>query len=133
MPGTYVPHGELFFFLMQKEPATMQGSETLGPFFSADIRAPPLFSADVLKKCALLVLHQIAEEERGGEDGCLAPDPGDEGTLDCPKSPMWESEGVALSGDESLSSSESRESNVCNEAPHVTCCMDLVTRSLSLS
>ena len=31
--------------------------------------APP-FSADVLKKCALIALHFIAEEGRGGEDGC---------------------------------------------------------------
>ena len=38
VPGKYGPHGELFFVLIQKEPATMLGSETLGPFFAADIR-----------------------------------------------------------------------------------------------
>ena len=37
----------------------------------------------------------------------------------CPKSPMWESEGEALSEDESVSSSGSREGNVCNDALHV--------------
>ena len=38
--GKYGPHGELFFFLIQKEPATMPGSETFSPFFNADIRTP---------------------------------------------------------------------------------------------
>ena len=45
--------GHYFFFLIQKEPATVPGSETFSPFFNADIRTP-LFSADVLKKCALI-------------------------------------------------------------------------------
>ena len=40
VPGKYGPHGELFFFLMQKEPATMSGSETFSPFFAADIGTP---------------------------------------------------------------------------------------------
>ena len=69
------PHGELFFFLIQKEPATLPGSETFSPCFNADIRNP-LFSADVLKKCALVGLHEVAEEGRSGEDGCHAPDSG---------------------------------------------------------
>ena len=47
------------FFLILKEPATELVGETFSPFFNAN----PLFSADVLKKCALLVLHIIAEEE----------------------------------------------------------------------
>ena len=83
MPGKYGPHGELFFFLIQKEPATVPGSETFSPFLNADIRTP-FFSADVLKKCALLALHFIAEQGSGGEDGCPAPDPGDEWKLGCP-------------------------------------------------
>ena len=28
MPGKYRPHGELFFFMIQKEPAMVSGSET---------------------------------------------------------------------------------------------------------
>ena len=36
-----------------------------------------------------------------------------------PKEPKWESEGEAWSEDESVSSSDSREDNVCNEALHV--------------
>ena len=72
VPGKYGPHGELFFFLIQKEPALAPVDETVSPFFDADIRAP-FFSADVLKKCAFIALHVIAEEGRGGEDGCHAP------------------------------------------------------------
>ena len=55
-----------------EEPASMLGSDTVIPFLNADIRTP-FFSADVLKKCALIALHLIAEEGRGGEDGCHAP------------------------------------------------------------
>ena len=58
VPGKYGPHGESFFFLIQKEP----GSDTLSPFINADIRTP-LFPTDVLKKCVLLALHLIAEKE----------------------------------------------------------------------
>ena len=56
--GSYGPHGELFFFLIQKETATEQVGETFSPL-DADIRTS-LFSA--LKKCALLALPVIAEE-----------------------------------------------------------------------
>ena len=68
VPGKYGPQGELFFFLIQKEPATVLGSKTLSTFFNADVRSP-LFSAYVLKKCALIALHVIAGEGRDG-DGC---------------------------------------------------------------
>ena len=50
-----------------KEPATVPGSETFSPFFNADIRTP-LFSADVLKKCALIAFHLIAEEGKVTEN-----------------------------------------------------------------
>ena len=96
----------------------MPGSETVSPFLNADIRTP-FFSADVLKRCALIALHLIAEEGRGGEDGCHALDLGDEWKLDCPKSQMCESEGDAWPEDESVSSSDSRENHVCNDALHV--------------
>ena len=59
---------------------------------------PTLFPADVLlKKCALIALHLIAEERRDG-DGCHAPGLVDEWMMGCPKSPMWESDGEAWSG-----------------------------------
>ena len=75
-PGKSEPHGELFFMLFQKEPAMVAGGETFSPFFNDDIRTP-LFSADVLKKRALVALHLIAEEGRDG-DGCHVPGLGDE-------------------------------------------------------
>ena len=49
----------------------VSGSENFSPFFNADIRTP-VFSADVLKKCALTALHVIAEDGRDG-DGCHVP------------------------------------------------------------
>ena len=52
VPGKYGPHDELSFFLIQKEPATMPGSETFSPFFNADIRSP--FSLLVSSRSARL-------------------------------------------------------------------------------
>ena len=83
-------------FLIQKELATVSGSETFSPFFNADNRTP-LFSADVLKKCALLALHLIAEEESWR--WISSPGSGDEWEMGCPKIPMRESEGKAWSED----------------------------------
>ena len=68
----------------------------------------PLFSADVLKKCALLAMHVMAKEGRDG-DGFQVPGLGKEWKVG--KSPMWESEDA--------SSTASREGNVCNDALHV--------------
>ena len=90
---------------------------TFSPFFNADIRTP-LFSADVLKKCALIALHVTAEGGRDG-GGCHVPRLGDEWIMGCPRSPTWESEGEAWSEDDSASSGNSREGNVCNDALHV--------------
>ena len=66
VPGKYGPHGELFFFLIQKEPAIVPDSETFSPFINSDFGIP-LLSSNVLKKCALLALHLIAEERRDGD------------------------------------------------------------------
>ena len=97
VPRKYGPHGELFFFLILKEPATELVCETFSPVFNADMRTL-LFSANVLKKCV-------------AEHGFQVPGLGDE----------WkrESEGAALSEDENASSSGSREGNVCNDPLHV--------------
>ena len=59
VPGKYRPHGDLFFFLIQKETAIVPNSEAVCPFFHADIRTP-FFSAEVLKKCAPIALHIVA-------------------------------------------------------------------------
>ena len=40
VPGEYGPHGELFFFLIQNEPAMVSGSQNFSPFFNADIHTP---------------------------------------------------------------------------------------------
>ena len=85
-PRKYGPLDELFFFLIQKEPTTEQVGETFSPFFNAHIRAS-FFSSDVLKKCALLALHIIAEGRDG--DGFQVPGLGDECKVGCPKSPVW--------------------------------------------
>ena len=114
VPGKYGPHGELFFFLIQKEPARVPDSETFSPFMNSDIRTP-FYSADDLKMCALLALHIIAEEGRDG-DGFQVPVLEEEWKMGCPKSPRWESEGEAWSEDEDASSTASREGNVCNDA-----------------
>ena len=39
-PGKYGPHGELFFFLIQKELAIVPDSETFSPFINPDIHTP---------------------------------------------------------------------------------------------
>ena len=57
---------------------------------------PPRFSADVIKKCALLALHIIAEEGREGME-FQVPVLGDGWKMRCPMSPLWESEGEAWS------------------------------------
>ena len=118
LPGKYGPHGELFFFLIQKAPTAMTGSETFSSFLQCRHPLPPLFSVNVLKKCALIALHVIAEEGRDG-DGCRVPGLGDEWKMGCPQSPMWESEGEAWSEDESVSSNGSHKGNMCNGALHV--------------
>ena len=74
------------------------------------------FSADVLKKCALIGMHIIAEEGRGGKSGCRTPDLGDTWKFGCPWSPTWESEGGAWFEYKSVSSRDSREDIVCNDA-----------------
>ena len=95
----------------------MPGSETFSPFINPGIRIA-CFSADVLKKCALIALRVMAEEAMGG-DGLQVPELGEERKMGCQKSPVWESEGDVWSEDESVSSTGFREGNVCNDALHV--------------
>ena len=84
----------------------------------------------VLKKCALVALHFIAEEGRGGEDGCHAPGL-EEWKVGCPKSPMWESEGEAWSEDESWCLLVAFVKAMCATMRCTSSgCMDLVARSL---
>ena len=124
MPGKYGQHGELFFFLIKEELATMPGSETFSPFFTADIRTPS-FSSDVLWKCALFALHLKAEEGRGGESGCQAPGSQDAWKFVCPKSPLWVQLGLKT---KALLQVILERIMRCTSSS----CMGLVTRSLSL-
>ena len=103
------------------------------PFLNVDIRTP-LFSADVLKKCALIALHSVAEEGRGGEDGCHTPDLGDAWKLGFPTSPMRESEGEAWSEDGTEACLQvTLEKTMCATMRCMSLgCMGLVARSLSL-
>ena len=105
VPGKYGPHGELLSFLIQQEPESMPGSETLSTFLNADIRTS-LFSADVLKKC--------------GEDGCHALDLGDEWKLAVQRAQCGKVRAKPGQKTNSVSSINFRESNVCNEALHVS-------------
>ena len=64
MSGKYGSHGELFFFVVKKEQAIAPSNETFSPFINPSIRFA-CFSCDVLKKCALMALHVMAEEAVG--------------------------------------------------------------------
>ena len=64
-------------------------------------------------------MHLIAKEGRDGKGAGQTPDLGDTWNFGCPKTPMWESEDEAWYEDKSVSSSVSRENNVCNGALHV--------------
>ena len=70
-----------------------------------------------LPKCALVALHVIAEEGRGGEDGCT-PDLANEWKLNCPKSQMWEIEDAQWSEDK-VCLQMTLERAMCNEALRV--------------
>ena len=84
VPGKYGPHREVFFFLIQKEPAMVLVSENFSPFFNADIRTS-FFYADVFKKCALIVLHLILRSEEETVMGVTSPGLRDEWKMGLPK------------------------------------------------
>ena len=69
--------------MVQKEPAIALNSETLSPFMNPDNHTA-LFSADVLKKCAVIALHVMAEGGRNG-DGFQVPELKDEWENGLPK------------------------------------------------
>ena len=107
-----------FSSLFRRSPRRCRVARPLAPS-SLLTSAPPFFSADVLKKCALLGMNLTAEEGRGGGSGCRTLKLGDSRRYGCPWSPMLESEGEAWYEDDGVSASVSRENNVCNDALHV--------------
>ena len=82
--GKYGPHGELFLFLIQKEQAIAPSNEIFSPFINPGIRFSCFF-ADVRKKCALIALHEVAQEAMGG-DGFQVPELGEEWKMGCQNS-----------------------------------------------
>ena len=70
-----------------------------------------------VRVCAHCLTRNCGRRKR--RDGCHVLGLGDDWKMGCPKSPMWESGGEAWSEDENVSSSGSREGNVCNDALHV--------------
>ena len=69
----YGPHGELFFFLVKKEPMVLS---ELVEFGRSAVQ--PLVSAETLKACALIGLHLLAAE--GDADSRLSRKPGVDGS-----------------------------------------------------
>ena len=53
VPGRYGPYGELFFFLLKKEPMVLREL----------VRFGPSIPVDAVKACALVGLHVMAEED----------------------------------------------------------------------
>ena len=65
-PGKYGPHGELFFFLLKKEPMVVNEM----------VHIEPSISAETIKACALIGLHMMAEEVAMRLDNDFSPDLG---------------------------------------------------------
>ena len=55
VPGRYGPYGELFFFLLKKEPMV----------FGELVRCGPSIPVGAVKACALVGLHMMIEEKSG--------------------------------------------------------------------
>ena len=75
VPGKYGPHGELYFFLIEVEPLVLTKA----------MEFRPLAAAEILKACALIGLHLLAEEDASVSRGSLSPDFGDMWRYGCPK------------------------------------------------
>ena len=53
VPGKYLPYGELFFFLLKKEPMVLREL----------VRFGPSIPVEAVKACALVGLHMMTEED----------------------------------------------------------------------
>ena len=67
LSGKYGPHGELFFFLINKEQVVA----------SSEVLPNPCVSAETLLACALTGLHLLAADYEVGSSGSQSPDFGD--------------------------------------------------------
>ena len=77
VPVKYGPHGDLFFFLTQKEPVVA----------SNEVLPNPFVSAETFEACALVGPHSLAAEGEEGSSGSQSPDLGDAWRYRCPKQP----------------------------------------------
>ena len=77
VPRKCGPHGELFFFLLRKEPVGASDDEASNPFVSAE----------TLKACGLIGLHLLAVDTVGGSSGSQSPDLHDMWRQGGPRSP----------------------------------------------
>ena len=69
VPGKYGPHGGLFFFLIQKEPASMPGKETVCLVFNVDIRTSSLLMSS--RSVCLLPCASSRKKEEAGKMGVM--------------------------------------------------------------
>ena len=98
VPGKYGPHGELFFFLIKKEPFAVTRAAEFKPFVLAE----------TLKACALIGLHLMAAEgASASSSSCDAWN----SRLGGPRHPLWKDDDVSWSGCESASGCEVYEHN----------------------
>ena len=65
--GKNGPRGELFFFLVKKEPVG----------FLSEVPLKPVVPAETLKACALVRPHVLAAEGEPGSSGSQSPNLGD--------------------------------------------------------
>ena len=84
VPGKCGPHGELFFFVLNKEPMVL----------SELIEFVPVSSTETVKACALIGLHIMTEENALRSDRDSSPDLGEIGKCGCPKSPVLTDDGL---------------------------------------
>ena len=109
VPGKHGPHGELFFFLLKKEPMVL----------SELIEFGPCISAEAVKACALIGLHMMTAENALRSDGDTSLEIGDMWRYGGAKSLVWSSGGDDWAGCEGTSSFEDHEHNVDNLALEV--------------
>ena len=106
--GKHGPHGELFFFLIKKEP------------FAKAVEFRPLVPAERRRACALIGLHLMEGENASVSSGSRLPDSGDRWWYGCSqKSPDWDSNVESRTESEGTSSSELREHKVESHALQV--------------
>ena len=106
VPGKYVPHGELFFFLIKKEAFVLTKA----------VEFRPRVKAETLRACALIGPHLMAAGGASGFSsscGVFSPELGGIPGLSSPRYPLWKVD-VSCSGSETtLGYEEHGRNNEC--------------------